>query len=266
MVIASAGTATAQSWTGFYAGASAGAGFLRDRAETVAFDTNLDGTFSDTVRTAAGVDAFSPGFCAGLAVAAAAASGCTGDDKGFEFGARAGYDWQAGRLVLGALVDVSRADLTDSVTAFSTTPAFYALTREITYVAGLRARAGVASDRLLVYGTGGAAWGGLEQSFTTSNTVNTFVAAEDGGAVASDEMVWGYQAGAGVEMRFGARMALTAEYLYTSLDNRDESAIRVRGPAPATNPFILVNASGTDIRRTERLEFHGARAGLSIRF
>lgn len=40
---------------------------------TPAFDTSLDGNFTDTVRTVAGADAFSPGFCGGAAVNALAA-------------------------------------------------------------------------------------------------------------------------------------------------------------------------------------------------
>lgn len=56
------------------------------------------------------------------------------------------------------------------------------------------------------------------------------------------------------------------EYLFTRLNDREESAIRVQGPAPATNPFILVNAGGTDLQRTDRFEFHVLRAGLNFRF
>ena len=36
----------------------------------VVFDTNRDGTYGDTVRTIANVDAFSPGFCGGAAMIA----------------------------------------------------------------------------------------------------------------------------------------------------------------------------------------------------
>ena len=232
------------------------------------FDTNLDRAFTDTVRTATGANAFSPGFCGGLAVTAMAASGCTGDNDGIDFGGRAGYDWQVGRFALGGLVDVSKADLIDSVSAFSTTPAFYAFTRELNAVVGLRGRAGVGTDRMLVYGTAGSAWGNVKHTFTTSNRVNTFVPT-DGDTVAIDganERVWGYQAGGGVEVRLGGRWSLFSEYLFTSLDNREESGIRSQGPAPATNPFILVNSAGTDFQRAEKFEFQSAAVGLSFRF
>jgi outer membrane immunogenic protein len=201
------------------------------------------------VRTGAGADAFSPGFCGGLAVNAIAASGCTSDDDGIDVGGRAGYDWQAGRFVFGGLVDVSKADVTDSVTAFSTTPAFYAFTRELNAVIGFRGRAGAGTRRLLVYCTAGGAWGNVSQIFTTSNRVNTFVST-GGGPVGerANESVWGYQAGGGVEVALGHRWSVTGEYLFTSLDNREASGVRSQGPAPATNAFILVSAAGTDFR------------------
>lgn len=128
-----------------------------DASETVGFDTNLDGGFTDTIRTVAGVNAFSPGFCGGLAVNATAAGGCTDDSDGVDFGGRIGYDWQAGRVVFGVLADVSKTDVIDSVTAFSSTPAFYSFTREVNHIAGLRGRIGVGNGRMLVYGTGGGA-------------------------------------------------------------------------------------------------------------
>ena len=256
--------AQTQTWTGPYVGVTFGGAIQMDDAdETVAFDTNLDGAFADTVRTAAGADAFSPGFCAGIAMGAQPAAGCSDDEDGFDVGGRVGYDRQMGRLVIGALVDVSKADITDGVSAFSTTPAFYAFAREVNYVAGLRARLGVGGDKVLVYGTGGGAWANIEHTFTTSNAVNTFVPAKD---LATSENSWGWQAGGGVELRLGMRWSVTGEYLFTSIDDRDEATVRSQGPAPATNPFILVNASGTDLQRTDRFEFQAVRLGLSYRF
>ena len=262
---ATAVLATAQTtWTGPYVGATIGAGFQMDDAdETVRFDTNLDGMFTDTVRTIAGADAFSPGFCGGIANGPTPGAGCVEDEDGLDAGGRAGYDWQRGMLVVGALVDVSRTDVTDGVSAFSTTPAFYAFSRELKAVGGLRGRIGVGNQRLLVYGTGGGAWGRIEHLFTTSNGVNTFVPGKD---QPRTENSWGYQAGGGLEVRLGGRWSLTGEYLFTSLDDGDEGTVRSQGPAAATNPFILVNASGTDLQRSDRFEFQAVRVGLSYRF
>ncbi len=266
LALAAGGTAQAQSWRGLYIGGSIGGGSQRGNAsEAVRFDTDLDGTFTDSVRTIAGVNAFSPGFCGGLAVNATASGGCTSDENGIDFGGRVGYDWQVGRVVVGAVVDITKNDVTDSVTAFSVTPAFYAFTRELRYVAGLRGRIGLGTGRALVYGTGGAAWGNIKQAFATSNGVNTFVAVQgDGGGPTG--VVGGYQAGGGIELKIRSRWSLTGEYLFTAVDDRAESTIRAMGPAPATNPFILVNSAGTSLQRTQRLDVHAGRVGLNYRF
>ncbi|MBA3269656.1 MAG: porin family protein [Acidobacteria bacterium] len=267
-VLACGTVADAQVWTGPYVGGSAGGSLQReDGRETVGFDTNLDGNFTDEVRTIAGANAFSTGFCGGLAVNAMASSGCTEDENGIDFGGRVGYDWQFGRLVVGGVVDAAAMDVIDSATAFSTTPAFYSFTRELKVTTGLRGRVGVGSGRVLLYGTGGAAWGNVEETFTTSNAVNTFTNTRDGNDSSDNSNnVWGYQAGGGIEYRFAGNWSLAGEYLFTDLDNRESSTVRVQGPAPATNPFILVNASGTDMRRADTLQVHGVRFGVNYRF
>jgi outer membrane immunogenic protein len=256
--------ASAQSWTGPYLAVTIGAGIQMDDAdEVVTFDTNLDGMFEDRVRTIAGADAFSPGFCAGIANGPTPAAGCAEDEGGIDIGGRAGYDWQRGMFVVGALVDVTRTDVRDGVSAFSTTPAFYAFARELQALGGLRARVGVGNTRVLVYGTGGGAWGRVDHRFTTSNGVNTFVPGRD---VVRSEQSWGYQAGGGIELRLAGRWSVTGEYLFTSLDDAEDGTVRSQGPAPATNPFILVNGAGTDLRRGDRFAFQAVRAGLSYRF
>ena len=67
-------------------------------------------------------------------------------------------------------------------------------------------------------------------------------------------------------MRLGAHWSVSGEYLFTSLNDKVDGTVRSQGPAPATNPFILVNAAGTDLRRKDRFEFQTLRVGLSYRF
>lgn len=258
-----AGSAAAQDWSGLYVGGSiGGARPARGLDDRVEFDTNLDGSFGDVVRTAAGADAFSPGFCAGAAMGATPAMGCEEDSGGIDAGGRVGYDWRFGRLVVGAVGDVARVDAVESVTAFSTTPAFYTFTRELDTVIAARGRIGVLAGRVLAYATGGVVGGRVQQAMITSNRVNTFVPVDAG------EATWerGAQAGAGVEVAVGSRVTAFAEYLHTRIDSTEASTVRSRGPAPATNPFILVNASGTDLRRTGSLRLDAFRAGLHLRF
>jgi outer membrane immunogenic protein len=146
-----------------------------------------------------------------------------------------------------------------SVSAFSTTPAFYTLTRELDWLGGLRGRAGYGAGRYLLYGTGGWAIAGVEHTFTTSNVINTFVPT-------SDKSVWGYQAVAGLEFRLNGRWSLGTEYLVTSLHDKDEFTVRAQGPAPATNPFILTNPTGTDLRRSDQFDFRTLRFTAGYRF
>ena len=262
VIFAAAATpAVAQQWTGGYVAGLGGFSRIPEGSNNVVvFDRNLDGVFDENITTAAGANAFSPGFCVGASATSLPAGGCTQDDSGPDFGGRAGYDWQMGRVVIGAVADVSFADHVDSVTAFSTTPAFYTFTRELNWVGGLRARAGFGGENVLIYGTGGAAWAALDHSFTTSNTVNTAV--ED-----AEDMVWGYQVGGGLEFKFGtSKWSAGAEYLWTMLGDEDRYTVRLQGPAPATNPFILGNASGSDLRRDDPFEFGSIRFVLGYRF
>jgi len=259
--VAAASPVFAQQWNGGYVAGLGGFSRIPEGSDNVVvFDRNLDGRFEDTIVTAAGANAFSPGFCLGASASSLPAGGCTQDDSGPDFGGRAGYDWQMGSFVVGAVADLSFADHVDSVTAFSTTPAFYTFTRELNYVGGLRARAGFGSGNVLIYGTGGAAWAGLDHSFATSNAVNTAV--ED-----ADDMAWGYQLGGGLDFKFGAsKWSAGAEYLWTTLRDEDRYTVRLQGPAPATNAFILGNASGTDLRRDDAFEFGSFRFVLGYRF
>lgn len=259
---ASAQTASTPAWTGVYVGGAAGVGMVRkNSSETVLFDTNLDGTFSDTIRTAAGVNAFGPGFCGGAAIDRTAAAGCTEDkSRGYDISGRIGYDRQYGRIVLGAVLDGGRTEATDAVTSFSVTPAFYTFTRDLDYLASLRGRVGFGADRMLVYATGGVVSATVEHSFSTSNVVNTFVAR------GTTERAWGFQGGGGIEFRIAPRVSVTGEYLFTRLDDEADATVRSQGPAPATNAFILVNAAGTDMQRSSGFEFQAIRVGLNFRF
>ena len=82
----------------------------------------------------------------------------------------------------------------------------------------------------------------MEHTFTTSNAVNTFVRA-------GNDDVWGCRAGqraleihakrrpAYVDFGVESRLVAAAEA------TKDEFTVRVMGPAPATNAFILTNAA-----------------------
>lgn len=248
-------------WSGPYVGVVAGyADADNEDFETFRFDTDQDGVFDDTVFTAGGANAFSPGFCDGRALGPTPAAGCSEDADGGEFGLRAGYDWQSGALVYGLVAEVSTAEVDDSVSAFSTTPARYSMTREIDYVAALRGRLGYAWDRVLFYGTAGLAYGEISRTFDTSNGANSFTEREDDGSL-------GVQIGAGVEYAFSERIRLGLEFLRTSLEDSDYTVRAGPGTAPATNPFLLVDPTGTDMQRSDgRFDVSSWRLTAAYRF
>ena len=255
-----AARAQATDWSGPYVGAVFGyAKTDETKGERFEFDKNLDGQYGDTV-IAAGGDAFSPGFCDGMARGATAAGGCVGDDdENWELGVRAGYDLQFGGWVVGAVAEVERLRIEDRVSAFSTTPAFYAFDRKLEALGAIRLRGGYAVGPYLGYVTGGVARGQIKHTFRTSNGVNTFVARDSDDANGS-------QLGLGVERQLDGRVRLGLEYLHTRLDD-DGYTVRAQGPAPAANPFIVTNPSGTDMRRTENdFEIHSVRLTASYRF
>lgn len=231
-----------------------------DVGETITFDRDLNGTYGDTVVTSGGANAFSPGFCNGRATDTANQA-CRNDTDGPAYSVRAGWDFQFGNVVVGAVAEFGKSELTDSVSAFSTTPASYVMTRRIGWEAGLRGRLGYAAGgKTLFYGTGGAAYARVDHQIDTTNTANSFT-------VTGKDRVWGWSAGGGVEQKVSRNLSFGLEYLRTSLDD-DDNGVRVGpGTAPATNPFLLSGAGGTDFRRSDqRFDHQVIRATAAIRF
>lgn len=268
-LIASGATAHAQDaeFNGPYVGASLGKTFQgRDNGETIQFDRDLNGSFGDTVVTGApgAPNAFAPGFCGGAAVAAGNV-GCSNDRDGAQYAARLGYDVQRGNFVVGIVGDIGKTQVNDSVSAFSDTPASYTMSRSIDWNAGLRLRAGYAAGgRTLLYATGGGAYAKVDHGFATTNTANAFTVTNE------KKDAWGWAAGGGVEQKVGRNFSVGIEYLYTRL-NDDDYTVRAGALAtpatPATNPFLLAGAGGTDFRRSDnRFDMHGVRATAAFRF
>ena len=243
---------------GVYVGGSVGYTIQNnDVGERIEFDAGRNGSFGDTIETSTGDDAFSPGFCNGAATSSANVA-CTNDKDDLEYYGRIGFDKQMGKFVIGAVAEFGKTQARDSVTAYSTTPAFYTMTRELDWNAALRLRAGmVAGESTLFYATGGGAYAKLDNSFSSSNTANSF-------AVEGDDMAWGWQAGGGVEQKLGRNFSIGLEYLYSRYDDSDSRVAVGTGTAGATNPFVL--AGGADFRRSEDFDFHSLRATAAFRF
>jgi outer membrane immunogenic protein len=232
-----------------------------DRADTLKFDTNRDGSYDDTVNTAAGANAFTS-FCHGSAGGPTIADGCGPDNNRPEYSGRIGYDKRlGGNFVVGGLFEVSKTNARDYTTGYSSTPASYTLGRKLDHALSLRARAGYTpGGGALFYATGGASYGKINHSFATTNTANSFAEVNDG------KRVWGWQAGGGGEVMLTNRVSLGLEYLYNRYNDGKYHVAVGQGTAPATSPFLLASG-GTNIRPSDTdFDFHSLRATLGFQF
>lgn len=221
-------------WTGFYVGVNAGYGWHND-------DSNAS----------VGVPAGAVG------VGSPAGTITFGDSEGDGFvgGGQIGYNYQTGSFVIGVEADIQWADLGgDNGTAvyplawdaYAFRPAGVA--GGIDWFGTVRARAGVAFDRALIYATGGFAYGGGEGS-------NDFFSNDD-------DVRTGWTLGAGVEYAFTNNLTGGIEGLWVNLDNENSTYVG------SSVPFIgadrrAVEAPGS---RDSESEFFLVRAKLNYKF
>jgi outer membrane immunogenic protein len=226
--------AAVYNWTGFYVGVNAGYGWAQD--PDVVF-SNITGTL----------------------VGPAAVPGVVSPDvKGFLGGVQAGYNFQSGNFVFGVEGDADYADLRGSDRRFGLIDVrrnSYGDQR-MDFFGTFRGRAGVAFDRLLIYGTGGLAVGHTRSTAFFSNTDGCVFAG--GGANqcptgSSTETRWGWTAGGGLEFALGGNWTAKGEYLYYDLG---------RTSYVLTDP----NFPGVTYGATTEYRGHIARAGLNHRF
>lgn len=257
-------TDTRLPFDGLYVAASGGYDVQKnDVGSSIRFDRNGDGQFNDTVTTATGADAFSPGFCNGRARGATRLpGGCENDRDGASYYGRVGLDKQGGPFVLGVLGEFGKTDIRDYTSGFSTTPAAYVFSRRVDWEASGRARAGFAAGNGLFYATGGVGYARFKNRFTTTNTANSFT------TLRNDRDRFGYVVGGGVEYRVMKHASIGLEYSYHDYkDSRYQ--IRVgQGTAPATNPFVLAPfTTGTTISRSDgNFRWHSLRGVIGYHF
>jgi len=232
-----------------------------DGGDSLVFDTDGDGSYNDTVSTAAGANAFSSGFCNGVARGSTPSATCRGDKDGAEYGARIGYDSRMGNFVVGGLIEGVKSEAKDGVTGFSTTPASYSIQRELDYAVSARLRAGYTpGGGALFYVTGGGSYAKLDHKFATTNGANSFDEQRDG------KKVWGWQAGGGTEIMLGNNLSLGLEYLYNRYSDKKYNVLVGQGSAPATNPFLLDSGS-TRLKGSDKdFDYHSLRATVGFHF
>jgi outer membrane immunogenic protein len=153
-------------------------------------------------------------------------------------GGQIGYNFQSGSFVYGVETDFQGADISGSARGTTTVNGFDYNTRDrVDWFGTVRGRLGYAFDRTLIYGTGGFAYGNVNQRASLS----------DGVSVSNNNTQTGYVVGGGIEYKINPSWSMKAEYQYIDL-----------GTAKLT---------GTDGVNTNALDtnFNTARVGLNYR-
>ncbi len=139
----------------------------------------------------------------------------------------AGYNWQAGRAVLGLEADIGTGYLDDSVGA-----GLGLVSTDLNVMGSLRARAGyLVTPAFMVYGTAGLA--AADFDFRANG-------------LTASETLFGYQVGAGTELAISPNWSMRMEYVY--IDFGPES----------------INHAG--LSNTYDPDFHTVRAGFAFKF
>ena len=168
------------------------------------------------------------------------------DRDGFVGGGQLGYNQQIGRYLAGIEADIQYTDVGRTVVGSAPGALANSATQRLDYLGTLRARVGLVMDRVLVFATGGLAYGDVREAQTIVFPGATY-------SVASTATEFGYAAGGGVEYGFTPNLTGKAEALYYDLGRR-----RLAGPA----------APPTGLTRGARFDTAGvvARAGLNYKF
>jgi outer membrane immunogenic protein len=185
---------------------------------------------------------------------------------GFTGGAQIGYNYQIGQFVLGAEADFQYLDARQSaghsVTLLdangSNATVSTGMRSSLNWLGTLRARAGYAFDRTLIYATGGLAYGRSEnRSFITSTGVDDdgpFTGLWSG---SKSSVRYGWALGAGVEYAITDNLTLKAEYLYYDLGR---TKYQIAGVSTDPDDEFL----GATVRRDNKGSI--VRAGLNWKF
>jgi outer membrane immunogenic protein len=217
-------------WTGFYVGLNAGGTFANSNRQTigvgpVAADAAWRNAYGNQINN---LIAFS---------SAASAAGYNGNNGGFIGGGQIGYNWQVmGKFVAGMEADIQGVANSNGSRAFATGAPVagsqfgdawlgnHSVRGNLQYLGTVRGRLGwLVMPTLLVYGTGGLAYGGLSlnttssiYSVTGSGALSDGVAPAIGGVNFSNTQV-GWTAGGGLEWMFMQNWSAKVEYLYYDL-------------------------------------------------
>jgi outer membrane immunogenic protein len=193
------------SWTGLYLGGNAGWGSLQDNG--LPFCLDFLGAMQGP-----GCDIVTGGQTSG---------------SGFVGGGQVGYNWQAGRLVLGLETDFQGTNIKSSTNVAgpfeiigfgpSGPGASFVASEKLSWLGTLRGRFGVAFDRVMIYAVGGFAYG--EVSVSQAHNFPLIQYASN-----TSRMLNGWTFGGGVEWAFLGNWSARAEGMFYDLGSISTSS------------------------------------------
>ena len=151
------------------------------------------------------------------------------DVDGGVFGLEIGADHDFGGFVLGVAADIAMS----SIDGFDfNTLDDDGYETEIDWLGTLRAKAGFALDNVLIYGTGGLAYGGVEAVQGDIDGAGAFDPAT--GVATYDDAVLGYAVGGGLSFGLTEDVVIGAEYLFVDLSEELDSDTNSIGSGTST--------------------------------
>jgi outer membrane immunogenic protein len=167
------------------------------------------------------------------------------DLEGWFAGARFGMDHQSGNFVFGVLGDINFGDVNADVINLGGGGSD--VHAEMDWMGTLRVRAGVAMNQILLYASGGLAFGHVEATVTDLSGGGL----ADSGTDSATHTGW--TAGLGAEVAVNDRVSLFGEWLYTDYGSQ---SYHFENPTDPTS-FIDADTSITG---------NSFMAGVNLRF
>ncbi|MGO9686867.1 MAG: outer membrane protein [Beijerinckiaceae bacterium] len=162
------------------------------------------------------------------------------DGIGFLGGVGAGYNW----LLTPTWLVGFETDL-DYRGSIGSTNSMVSQTND-GYLGTVRARFGYAWDRLLVFGTGGFAYGNVIAPKTFSGSGIIYPGFATGARLGNNSTILpGYAVGAGVEYALNNNWSIEAEYLYAHLEHSNP----LYTTSVSTGPYPICNISAINVVR-----------------
>lgn len=225
-------------WTGFYAGLNAGYAFG---------DTNASTTGQAAVNNNTVADGARPAYT-------------RLNKDGFIGGGQLGFNWQdsGSAIVYGVELDLQDADVRDVRNNVTVGTAFPGtrnnlFREELEWFGTARGRIGYDLNGILLYGTGGLAYGGVNNSANFSGPLPAAVPQFQGGI---NNTKYGWTVGGGLEYALDTNWSVKTEYLYYDLGSNSVPVGVIPGSGGAGTGYnVNFNNYG-----------HIARVGLNYKF